>query len=1322
MLALLLCFFSPSLLFAAPLTPDKDIKVVNKQAEEPLWKQWWDSARSLAQEQRYQEAIEKYHDVLKQKPQIEEVKWELCKVLVAIEDYQRASLLLESLLEADGNRIEYLLSAGEIALLENKSDHAITYFGQAFEQDPGGAYGDEALWGLIKSLKAEGKARIAIPLMEQLYLRGKVNPELLLDLARLTRDNDLLDKTYHYYSELIKKYRVEPSIFYEAADVFEKAGKIDASADLWQLYLENDPDYLPFHSKLADYYINHEESDKALPHLLVLIDNGVDLQSNLLLVARIYLFSLGRADKSLYFFEQYQRDFPDGEDVSNDITNLQLLLANDLLSIIENSGVWILWRDLALITPDRIGIYRAMAQLLEELGRENELLEVLQIINIHDPEDMDTILKLSSIYLKKKSYDACLLFLNNAEKRENLPALYFLLQAQCESGLKNDFEVLSAYEAYLEIKPGDFKTRVQAINLAGDIGLINTLTKLYQGKRKKAEMIHKSATVIEEVFIDNLIKNQLYTRAERELDSMAAKNPDDPARQLQIALTRSRILFLRGEPFEAERLLRQSAVDHPDSLDVILQLAYQALQKSDTAAASAWLKQADKMSKTSQRKSISAQQKSHLFYQYLLFDLLSGRGNEARLKADEYLQAKLTQQKLIGSDEEIVLFLAIEYYKAGKHDKSLELLKYYWKAFKASKKIPLLIRLITQKNGVKADAKSKESGLAPLENESISERLDSAELMIRLNKFSWALSILTEAMRLQPESVRPRILTAQTFFALSEYEKAWDNYYQLSLSLPGEIFFQEQLFRIEYLKWDTAGIIETFSLNEKEKTSTTDDISDHEQRELIVDKLFLARALWVDYQWDEALKIYDEIYFQLRETISRSMIQLEKIPEYKTFLANSFWGDLLFSPGDEEILDILMAPSYFTKHINTKTARITAALYATYRWHKIVKIERDAKTALNAREFYQAEKDYQELIEVDEDAGEEAYPDLATVYSRLGKNREETELLEKIKELKIDYPPVLKEAAERNVRQRQPHLLIDVKYRQEKGRKGFKDITQKYMGTSLTLMPTLSQEAGVWFARNEYGNSDSSTLAKSNFLLGQYSMHFNEFFQVGGAFGFEDFDTDGKSFIIYDMTLDAKLDEGIGVYATIKQAPVDDTIQSLADGVYRRDFRAGLGLEFLPSVFLGFDVNIMNYSDQNDGRLFNLWGSYRLFTERSSVDFSYNYEKLENSISNSDFLEIGPHLETGQLDYWSPDDYWKHFFSTEYKLELWPTGWLQSGTSYVSALYGLGYEKGDEFIQALELNILLEISPIFLVKGTFASQWSGDYDFQEAFVSLAYRW
>ena len=123
-----------------------------------------------------------------------------------------------------------------------------------------------------------------------------------------------------------------------------------------------------------------------------------------------------------------------------------------------------------------------------------------------------------------------------------------------------------------------------------------------------------------------------------------------------------------------------------------------------------------------------------------------------------------------------------------------------------------------------------------------------------------------------------------------------------------------------------------------------------------------------------------------------------------------------------------------------------------------------------------------------------------------------------------------------------------------------------------------------------------------------------------------------------------------------------------------------------------------------------------------NLDITYDYYRLEHSISNSTEAVFTGSDGTGTLPYWSPGSYWNHLLSAEYKLELWQTGKFQSGTSYFTVRYGVGYETGDNLLQEFEMNILLEISKIFLIKGTFDSQWSSEYDRLDGFISLSYRW
>ncbi|MFW2369129.1 MAG: hypothetical protein ACN4GW_22155, partial [Desulforhopalus sp.] len=486
-------------------------------------------------------------------------------------------------------------------------------------------------------------------------------------------------------------------------------------------------------------------------------------------------------------------------------------------------------------------------------------------------------------------------------------------------------------------------------------------------------------------------------------------------------------------------------------------------------------------------------------------------------------------------------------------------------------------------------------------------------------------------------------------------------------------------------------------------------------------KLMWARALWSEDKWEESLDVYGLLDTELQRDIDRLVDQLQSHPQLRNQASEYIAESGNSNMGDAEFIDLLMSTDFVVANMGSEINKISAGYYNDYRWSKIVNKERTAKSSLKAREFYQAEVDYQELFQEDDELTEPNYPDLATVYGRLGRHKEESKLLETIQERSI-LSPDLARATEKSIRRQQPFLSLDGMYKREEGRDGYKNITQKYLGVGLEIKPTLSQEIGVRAGRSEYGNSFSSTLAKSNYLLGNYAIQFGDNTEGSVKLGFEDFETDGDSFVIYDVALKSSLEQRVELYGAIKQGPVDDTIGSLENNIYRKDVQFGFNLDYLFGLFLGFDLSFHDYNDSNEGERYYLWGAYRWFGDRSSADLTYSYLKLQNEIDNIFAEEAGFGDEGEGLSYWSPGDYWKHRLAALYKFELWPTGRLQSGTSSFSAMYAIGYEKEDVLVHEFEANILLEIGQPFLVKGTFSTLNSDDYDNLKGYISLIYRW
>lgn len=1301
----------------ADIAPHKDIIVVGEESREPEWKRMWDDGRAHTRNLEYEKAIPFYKKVLKQKPNIEEVKWELCRVYMEIQKYDEASLLLDSLLEVNGNRTEYLLSAGNIALMKQKESQAVLFFGQVLEQNPEGIYYIQALKGFIQALVGQDKMKLAIPLMEQLYQSGGESPDLLLNLAQSLSKAGELEKASYYYQELINKYRVSHEVIHQAAYIYEQQEEIDAAAVLWERYLTEAPESLYLRQKLAEYYLVREKYQEALPHLIILLDNNVNREEYLLQTGKIYLLTFGRADKALGYYESYNNEFPQGENVSSEIENIRIILANNLLSIVENNGVWMLWTDLAKITPDRVGIYLAMADLLEGLGKNKELLEVLQIINVHRPDDLQIRLKLSSLYYKSNSYQRCLNTLNAIRENDNLSTQYYMLRMECERALKNDTALMTSYLSYLDKFPKDEGLRTEAIQLGGAIGDLKAVRKLLAGYKNRGQTSLASDRTIYKAGSDALIVNQFYTEADKLVSDILEKKQIDPESYNLFSRESARIYYLQGRKFTAEQQLRVLLFKSWDDLNIIFDLVGNAIKNEDVESALVWLSMAGE--KLSLEKSAIEQTDNRSLYLYYKYKIhqLSGDADLMRKEAHAYLDSLDLKRAPSRYDLKIFMLLVDDYYQNQSYKLYTAAITRYSHYFTNNGIAPTLSLLV---NPPKENDLSVSWDTIFMENSS-AELFDIYELLLLLGETVPADILLDHLNSRLQGSVRLEISRVKLYLEQNLYDKAVQGYLVLAERYPDEKYFYDEVKRIQGYRGE--GISETSlaGVTYESRNDETEIHSDQKKKYSTGQQLETARTLWLSDNESESLKVYEDLESSLRNQLHPVLEQVKHFPDYTSISQDSFWNKLLNSKDDIEILDHVMDSSFFASHLSDEVSQNTAEAYENYRWLKIVYKERKAKQALNQREFYQAEKRYQELLEEEDVENVNVYTDLATVYNRLGRYAKETELLEKIKEQQFSYPP-LQTVAEKNENRRRPQLYTGVLFREEDGRNGDIDIKQQYVGLGLRIQPTLYQEAGFQAGRNSYGNSEDSSVLKSNMLSVQYAYLFGNDAELNAKIGFEDISEVGNAYYFYNLMLSGSLAESLKGYLSADQSLVSDTIKSLSEGIYRREYKGGLTFDYIPRIFIGMDFTYRDYNDDNDGKRIHLWSSYRIFSDLNNFDITYDYEKLENQIDSDEKSLFDGELVGDDLGYWSPGSYWKHSLTAKVKKELWPPGKRQSGTSFVSAHYGIGYEAGDNFIQQLKLDILLEISTPFLLKGTFVADWSDDYDRTKAFASFVYRW
>lgn len=366
----------PSLLFAENntdealgITPSHELVVKSVQVQ-PTWMQIWDKARESVRGGQLEEAAESYRMLLQKKPKIEEALREYVLVLMELDQWTEASIVVHKLLEIDSESSQYQLYAGRVALRQQRYEQASTYFGQVYTLSPSGPDSIEALKGLVFAMQKLDHKELVYPLMEQLYLRVPHEEVIVRQLAQYSLVLGYIKKAQDFYRILLNEFRGENQDFLTAAPLFEESGDLEMAVRCWRGYLESYSYYLPFHKKLSEYYLTHNQERSALPHLLVRLAHKESNPDLLLKIGRIYLYQESRPDKALYFYEEYRKYNPRNKEVLAEIERIQAVLANDLLVIVENEGAWPLWRDLARITPNRLAIYSSMAEQLEAMGKK----------------------------------------------------------------------------------------------------------------------------------------------------------------------------------------------------------------------------------------------------------------------------------------------------------------------------------------------------------------------------------------------------------------------------------------------------------------------------------------------------------------------------------------------------------------------------------------------------------------------------------------------------------------------------------------------------------------------------------------------------------------------------------------------------------------------------------------------------------------------------------------------------------------------------------------------------------------------------------------
>ncbi len=297
-----------------PVVPPRQVE--QQQATVPAWKATWDEARQAARKGNFAGAASLYETLLAQRQGIEEARWELAKVYLHLKQWQRAGRLLDVLLEAVPERLDYLDAQG-IAMVEQAHwGRAVELFTKVRSKNPADMV---AVRGLVRALLAQGRKDEALAPLEAAYRLDPENPRLRLELARLAYELGHYEMARPHLVALAASPDAATDLLLMAARLHDRLGLENLAVKYWERVVARQSDNDEARRRLAFYFEKAGHFREALPHLLALKRLHPDDPSLLLRIGK-GLAASAKPEEALPYLEPYATARP------GDVEALELLV------------------------------------------------------------------------------------------------------------------------------------------------------------------------------------------------------------------------------------------------------------------------------------------------------------------------------------------------------------------------------------------------------------------------------------------------------------------------------------------------------------------------------------------------------------------------------------------------------------------------------------------------------------------------------------------------------------------------------------------------------------------------------------------------------------------------------------------------------------------------------------------------------------------------------------------------------------------------------------------------------------------------------------
>ncbi|MBU0729318.1 MAG: tetratricopeptide repeat protein [Proteobacteria bacterium] len=1347
-------------------------EIVLQGSAAPVWLRKLKEARAEIRKGDFSKAVELYREVLELKRDNEIVQWELVQAFLKTGNIAAAETVIEELVEQTEEDLVYVKKLARIKLENKHSGRAIDLYQKILVKEPENR---QALAGLTYCLLELGRKSEALDGFEVMRKSRPEDQALKGIIADLAYDLGDFEKTRVYVGGLAAADQADSEVLITAARVHDALGLENLAIGFWKRLADRDTGNKEAHARLAAFYKKEGRKQEALEQSLVLLDQSPDDPAILYQVANLYLetnqparalphliryvqkkphdkkalrslialhAAQGNKEETFAALESYFAVEPPKKEVDlKEAARLyeatgrfkealplyrQLFaitpgdpeiltaLAKDLLAIGVNEGALSIWRYPSRITTRGAAVFRSMANLLDRLGREDDLIEVLEVIHQLEPEDQEITLKLAILYFEKQSYiksgehfDILAQAGHKGQKFLLFRGLLYERTGQQGKAL-NDFEALlvSGKEWQKEFGWSEKDIRKRCIILAGQLGKLHSV----HNHLKELDYENRQIWGAEE----HLIFAQALAHSGDENQALALyrwivdQEPESGSdgHQIPALLEMSELFRGTGRYFEAEQFLRRAlTIDHLscDVLSALFDLSLERhVQEIDPEI---WL------------SSISANDRCNISQDLLEARMMSARGGH--WGAIGLTRKLLAQQKKMKEKEDGAvgeqsaelefalgrfLVLASEFEQAEEYFRNLlntsfdlEARLYLQEIYEVTGNDPGFLEITKTLSAADKD---------------LSVLLSMAEIYKRQRRFPELLQIAKVARRRAPDSVTAGILQVEALEKLGDIAGALDLIKQIITEMPDSTSAEHKLPGMLFRAGMYDEAVKQSDILLKTRPDSPDIL------------LVKARSLWAMNDWDNSIKAYESFLKTPVEDLLRAKAEETGVVLAPAAKKKSFWDIFDFDrTDDDDFSEIIMDVVYAAENespgqrlVNT----IAAPFYAQFSWQRLFEKELSARRVVKRREYFQAVNEYEVLMR--EYPGEDSILfDLAGIYAHLGRLGEEASLYEQLGMRNSNYPG-LTEAKERNHFKRSPRNTVSYGLRREAGRDDYKSMEKNWGGVSLWLSPWLRQEFELSVDNINYRSMafENKIHATRAFLSYEAGIMNGLTFSLGT--GVQALGDGGSDTVLAKCALKGKIGDTLTGTMSFTRDVVEDTTASITRNVVREDSAGGISLDILPRLMAGGNYGFTDYSDGNKITGYSFWTSYIILSDPTFLKLSYSYDFKDSREGRS----VGPLTEDGFAEYdhpyWTPKNYWVNLFSLYFKHKFSEDTLSRGVPRYYTVEYSLGYDSKGYGQQTFRGGFFLESTENLIFEAVGEITSSQVYRKREVIVSAVYRW